>query len=72
MRCELVAEVNPDDDSIDRWVLWHYRYDLDRRQRRNVVIAAFDNAEELTRKADEDPWRFEISSDEASRIGART
>lgn len=35
--------VDPNDDSIDRWVVWHYRYDPDRRERRNMIIAAFDN-----------------------------
>jgi len=28
-----------DDDNICRWVVWHYRYDPDRGQRRNVVVA---------------------------------
>jgi hypothetical protein len=42
-----VARVDPDDDSICRWVVWHYRYDPDRRERRNVVVAAFDNAHEF-------------------------
>jgi hypothetical protein len=42
-----VATVDPDEDSIRRWVVWHYRYDPDRRERRNVVVAAFDNAREF-------------------------
>jgi hypothetical protein len=42
-----VAKVDPDDDSIYRWVVRHYRYDSDRRERRHVVVAAFDNAEEF-------------------------
>jgi hypothetical protein len=42
-----VARVDPDDDSIYRWVVRHYRYDADRRERRHVVVAAFDNAEEF-------------------------
>lgn len=42
-----VARVDPDDDSIYRWVVWHYRYDSDRNERRNVVVAAFDNAGEF-------------------------
>ncbi len=40
------AEVNPGDDSICRYVVSHYRYDPSRRERRNVVVAAFDNAAE--------------------------
>jgi hypothetical protein len=42
-----VARVDPDDDSTYRWVVWHYRYDPDRRERRNVVVAAFDNPHEF-------------------------
>ena len=42
-----MARVDPDDDSIRRWVVWHYRYDPDRRERRNVVVAAFDNPDEF-------------------------
>src|ERR1700727_2729080 len=42
-----VAEVDPDDDSIARWVVAHYRYDADRRERRHVVVAAFDNPDEF-------------------------
>jgi hypothetical protein len=41
-----VAAVDPDDDTIDRWVVLHYRYDPDRRERRHVVVAAFDNPDE--------------------------
>lgn len=41
-----VASVDPDDDSITRYVVWHYRYDPDRNERRNVVVAAFDNPDE--------------------------
>lgn len=42
-----VPTVDPDDDSIYRWVVWHYRYDPDRKERRNVVVAAFDNPDEF-------------------------
>lgn len=42
-----MAKVDPDDDSIDRWVVQHYRYDPDRRERRHVVVAAFDNPNEF-------------------------
>jgi hypothetical protein len=42
-----MTRVDPDDDSIDRWVAFHYRYDHDRRERRNVILAAFDNTAEL-------------------------
>lgn len=42
-----MAAVDPNDDSIQRWVVWHFRYDPERRQRRNVVVAAFDNVNEF-------------------------
>ena len=42
-----MAKVDPDDDSIYRWVVLHYRYDHDRRERRHVVVAAFDNPTEF-------------------------
>jgi hypothetical protein len=50
-----MAVVDPDDDSIQRYVVWHYRYDADRNERRNVVVAAFDEEQEflaeITRRA---------------------
>lgn len=42
-----MARVDADDDSIYRWVVWHYRYDAERSERRNVVVAAFDNPGEF-------------------------
>jgi hypothetical protein len=42
-----VAAVDPNDDSIQRWVVWHFRYDPERKQRRNVAVAAFDNVNEF-------------------------
>lgn len=42
-----LAEVDPSDDAIWRWVLHHYRFDPERRQRRNVVVAAYDNEAEF-------------------------
>lgn len=46
-RMAVVTRVDPEDDSIRRWVVWHYRYDPDRHERRNVVVAAFDNSDEF-------------------------
>jgi hypothetical protein len=50
-----MAVVDPDDDSIQRYVVWHYCYDADRNERRNVVVAAFDEEQEflaeITRRA---------------------
>jgi hypothetical protein len=42
-----MSMVDPDDDSICRWVVFHFRYDPARKERRNVVVAAFDNPEEF-------------------------
>lgn len=47
-----MGEIDPMDDSRWRWVLWHYRYDPDRHQRRNVTVAAFDNEAEFQAAAD--------------------
>jgi hypothetical protein len=42
----MMGRVDPDDDAIRRWVVKHYRYDPERRERRHVVVAAFDNPDE--------------------------
>jgi hypothetical protein len=42
-----MSAVDPEDDGVARWVVHHYRYDLTRNERRNVVVAAFDNKEEF-------------------------
>jgi hypothetical protein len=42
-----VAAVDPDDDTVERYVVRHYRYDPNRHERRHVVVAAFDNEPEF-------------------------
>ena len=42
-----MARVDSTDDGLHRWVLWHFRYDAARRERRNVEVAAFDNEAEF-------------------------
>lgn len=42
-----MAQVDPDDDSLDRYIVWHYAYDPARHERRNQVVAAFDDAREF-------------------------
>lgn len=42
-----MARVDPEDDSIKRFVVRHYRYDPQRRERRHVIVAAFDNEREF-------------------------
>lgn len=39
--------VDPADDGIRRFVVRHYRYDPERRERRHVVVAAVDNEVEF-------------------------
>jgi hypothetical protein len=39
-----VAQVDPADHALMRFVVRRYRYDLERRQRRHVVEVAFDEA----------------------------
>jgi len=43
----LWRELTPGDDSIERFIVRHYRYDPQRRGRRHVVVAAFDNEPEF-------------------------
>jgi hypothetical protein len=42
-----VARVDPEDSSIERFIVCHYRYDPQRRERRHVVAAAFDSEREF-------------------------
>jgi hypothetical protein len=46
--CRSMARVDPGDDSIERFIVRHYRYDPQRRERRHVVVAAFDNEREFS------------------------
>ena len=54
-----VTAVDPDDDSIRRYVVRLYAYDPDRRERRHRVVAAVDNEAEWRRLLDElsSDWR---------------
>lgn len=47
-----MVQVDPEDDSIRRYVVRHYRFDPVRRERRHVVVAAFDNEREYRRCLD--------------------
>ena len=57
----LVAEVDPDDDTIDRFIVWWYRFDPARHERRNTTLAAFDNESEFMD-------RIEALSDQLRRL----
>ena len=41
-----MSQVNPDDDTLHRYVVWHYKYDPEFRERRMTAIAAFDTFSE--------------------------
>ncbi len=47
-----MGQVDPGDDTIWRWVMHHYRFDPAHNQRRNVVVAAYDNAAEFEEELD--------------------
>jgi hypothetical protein len=42
-----VGRVEPENDSIRRFIVHHYRYDPARRERRHVVVAAYDKEPEF-------------------------
>jgi len=42
-----MARVDPQDDTVDRWVVFHYKFDPERHERRNVIVAAFDRKREF-------------------------
>ena len=45
-----MPEVDPDDDTIWRWVVFQRRFDPARREHRDVPVAAYDNAAEFERE----------------------
>lgn len=47
-RLDAVARADSDDDTLRRFIVRHYRYDPERRERRHVVVAAFDSRREFT------------------------
>jgi hypothetical protein len=48
-----MSEVDPDDDTIWRAVIHHYRFDPARNQRRNVCVAAYDDESEFRSQLDQ-------------------
>ena len=48
-----MTRVDPDNDDIRRYVVRRYAYDLQRRERRHQVVAAFDNKREFQALFDE-------------------
>jgi hypothetical protein len=48
-----MARVDPNDDSVPRWVVSHYRYDPDQRERTWIDVVAFDSQDEFESYIDE-------------------
>jgi hypothetical protein len=48
-----MASIDANDDTKTRWIVYHYRYDPERRERRDVAVACFDNRKEFRRFLEE-------------------
>ena len=44
-----MAQVDIDDDSITRYIVWHYRFDGETRHFRKIPVAAFSKPREANR-----------------------
>lgn len=53
-----MGEVDPDDDTVHRWILYCYRFDPARHERRHCVIAAYDNSHEMRQRMDLEAQRL--------------
>lgn len=42
-----MGRVDPQDDRVARYIVFHYRYDPERHERRNMIVAAYDNHAEM-------------------------
>jgi hypothetical protein len=69
--CLAMAFVDPDDDDIERWVVWHFRYDPAHGQRRNVVVAAFDNIDEFHAEITERAAQLAVRKDSDDAVDRR-
>ena len=47
IRLWIVAEVDPEDDSVGRYIVRHYAYDPARHERRHQTMVAFDDPTEF-------------------------
>ncbi|XVX21631.1 hypothetical protein ACQP1U_07160 [Actinomycetota bacterium] len=63
-----MAEVDPGDDTITRWIVRHYRYDPERRERRHVVVVAYDNEAEYVARMDEVQRSIERRRQSGARV----
>jgi hypothetical protein len=63
-----MAQVDPQDDSIRRFIVRHYRYDPQRRERRHVVVAAFDNDAEYETRLQEEATEIRHRRDNGENV----
>jgi hypothetical protein len=63
-----MAQVDPEDDSIRRFIVRHYRYDPQRRERRHVVVAAFDNEAEYETRLQEEAAEIRRRRDDGENL----
>ncbi|QGN58446.1 hypothetical protein [Nostocoides sp. HKS02] len=54
-----MTEVDPEDDAIQRFVVRHFRYDSARRERRHVVVAAYDNEPEFMARIEQEQLQLD-------------
>jgi hypothetical protein len=66
-----VARVDPQDDSIERFIVRHYRFDPRRRERRHVMVAAFDNEPEFRACMDSVREEIQARRDRGERVDPR-
>lgn len=66
-----MAQVDPDDDSIQRFIVRHYRYDPERRERRHVVVAAFDNEPEFQARMQEERAEIRRRQEDGEKVDRR-
>jgi hypothetical protein len=66
-----VGEVDPEDDTIERFVVRHYRYDRQRSERRHVVVATYDNEQEFEARVQKESRELERRRASGEEVDAR-
>jgi hypothetical protein len=66
-----MAQVDPEDDNIRRFIVRHYRYDPERRERRHVVVAAFDNEAEFQVRLQSEAGEIQRRRDNGENVDQR-
>ena len=55
-----MARVDPSDDSITRWIVYHHRFDPSRNEVRRVVLAVFSVEKEFDKFVVEENAKLEV------------